>query len=494
MEQHSCIINSQSYTNPIVYGDFPDPSILKDGDDYYLVHSVCGEHLRLLPMWHSTDLVNWKLLYHVFEGAVRSDNGETLLTAWAPELIKHGDRYYIYNYSPDYGVWVSFCEDITVGKWSNPLLMDGIKDIDPGHVTDEKGNRYLCMAKNMLYPLSEDGLSVIGAPRKICEDWQIPDDIDVEGRYPESPKFYKRDDYYYLVIADGGTMGPPTSHFVISYRSKNLMGDYELSPYNPIVHTDNKSQKWWSTGHGTLVDGPNSKTYIIYHGIENAHRYVGRQTLMMPVTWTSDGWFVVEGVDSEAQSVPAFAPQNKNEKLSVNPSDRQFPLLYNFDDSSVMKRLSFVQGHIRYNCSPTDVMNTPALTFMHQSNFYEYCVVINPCEAGAGFALGYRFDKNIHCYISLMDGKLTLIKHLQEIHSEKISSQDKITLKIRNNHGTVSFWIKSESSEQFKKLIHTVDISDWNPNNTDGFSYVNPCLWSHGRGAICIDEIIYKNL
>ena len=101
----------------------------------------------------------------------------------------------------------------------------------------------------------------------------------------------QRGDYYYMVLAEGGTAGPPTSHMVVVARSKTHRGPWENSPYNPIIRTASRDERWWSKGHATLVEGPAGKWYVVYHAYENGFYNLGRQTLLEPVEWTPDGWF-----------------------------------------------------------------------------------------------------------------------------------------------------------------------------------------------------------
>ena len=84
---------------------------------------------------------------------------------------------------------------------------------------------------------------------------------------------------------------------VVSARAKSLDGPWENSPYNPVVHTWSRDEKWWSKGHGSLVEGPDGKWYLVYHAYENGFWTLGRQTLLEPVEWTADGWIKSSGYD-----------------------------------------------------------------------------------------------------------------------------------------------------------------------------------------------------
>ncbi|CEE26032.1 Glycosyl hydrolases 43 family protein (fragment) [Xanthomonas citri pv. citri] len=129
------------FLNPVLAGDHPDPSVLKDGDDYYLTLSSFDAYPGL-PIWHSRDLVNWQPLGH----AITQNVG----AIWAPDLIKHGKRYYIYfparrGDQGERSNFVVWADDIT-GPWSAPIDIGLGKYIDPGHAVGEDGKRYLFLS------------------------------------------------------------------------------------------------------------------------------------------------------------------------------------------------------------------------------------------------------------------------------------------------------------------------------------------------------------
>lgn len=206
----------------------------------------------------------------------------------APDLVKYKDRYYIYVPwgKTNYVLWA---DDIR-GPWSKPIDLR-VEGIDPGHIVDQKGNRYLHLSEGTAVQLSEDGLSVIGIPQTVYEGWKYPKEWDTECFCLESPKLTYKNGYYYLTSAQGGTAGPATSHMVVSARSKSPMGPWENSPYNPIVHTWSAEDEWWSKGHGSLVDDVNGNWWIVYHAYPKEFHTLGRATLLEPIEWTSDGWF-----------------------------------------------------------------------------------------------------------------------------------------------------------------------------------------------------------
>ncbi len=258
--QRKADLGNGCYRNPIIAGDHPDPSILKDGENYYMTFSSFDSYPGLV-IWHSKDLVNWKPITPTLFKNVGS--------VWAPELVKHNNRYFIYfpgrtgNYRSNYVIY----SDSIAGKWSDPIDLK-ISLIDPGHAVGDDGKRYLFLSGGYYIHLSDDGLSTIGEVTKVYDGWKYPDEWIVESFSQEGPKITKHGKYFYMILAQGGTAGPPTGHMIICARSKSIHGPWENSPYNPIARTKSSEEYWWSKGHGTLVEGPNDRWYIVYHAYE----------------------------------------------------------------------------------------------------------------------------------------------------------------------------------------------------------------------------------
>ncbi|MBN1765075.1 MAG: family 43 glycosylhydrolase [Sedimentisphaerales bacterium] len=115
------------------------------------------------------------------------------------------------------------------GPWSDPIDLK-IGNIDPGHVTDSAGKRYLYFSSGGYVPLSDDGLSIIGEFQHCYNGWPIPREWSIECFCMEGPKLARRGDYYYLTVAEGGTAGPATGHMVISARSPSPLGPGRIHP------------------------------------------------------------------------------------------------------------------------------------------------------------------------------------------------------------------------------------------------------------------------
>ena len=296
-----------TYFNPVLAGDYPDPSVLKDGDDYYMTHSSFDSAPGLL-IWHSRDLVNWRPLGPALQ--------KPLGTVFAVDIAKHDGRYFIYipfmkaPWSPPLASFATIFvihAPSMAGPWSDPIDLKIGGLIDPGHVVGEDGRRYLFFNDGKRVALTDDGLAATGPVETAYTAWHYPDDWITEAFSPEGPKLFRRGDYFYLVNAVGGTSGPATGHMIVAARSRSIHGPWENCPHNPIQRTTSPREMWWSRGHATCVEGPGGAWYMVYHGYENGYQTLGRQTLMEPITWSEDGWFEAAGGDLSAP-LPAPVP------------------------------------------------------------------------------------------------------------------------------------------------------------------------------------------
>jgi len=327
----------QTYTNPVLGGDYPDPSILRVGNDFYMTHSSFNYYPGLL-VWHSTDLIHWERVTHALNKNVGS--------VWAPDFIKYKDSYYIY-FPAGKKLWVVTAKS-PAGPWSDPIDLKIEGFIDPGHVVSADGTRYLYLSNGFYIQLAEDGLSAVGEAKKFYEGWQFPQSWSTECFCMESPKATFHDGYYYQIVAEGGTAGPATSHMVVAARSKSALGPWENSPFNPIIHTENRNETWWSQGHGTLVNDASGKTWILYHAYEKGFHTLGRQTLMLPVEWTKDHWFrIPNGVKSTAAIAKPLGKQgNDNRGLSDNFAGKELRLQWQFYKLYKPERIQVGEGKL----------------------------------------------------------------------------------------------------------------------------------------------------
>jgi xylan 1,4-beta-xylosidase len=468
------------FFNPIFAGDYPDPSLLRDGDDYYIVHSSFDYYPGLL-IWHSEDLINWIPVTNALHKYVGS--------VWAPDLVKYKNKYYIYFPANNTNYVVS--ADSINGTWSDPVDLK-IGNIDPGHITDDKGKRYLYFSSGGYVPLSDDGLSVTGEFKNTYAGWPIPREWTIECFCMEGPKLVKRGDYYYLTVAEGGTAGPATSHMVISARSKSPLGPWENSPYNPIIRTHESSEKWWSQGHGTLFEDATGKWWIIFHGYENGYYNMGRQTLLQPVEWTKDGWYIIpynisvdkpikkpEGVATEM----AFTLCDKFDGNNLKPQWKFFgeykSSRFHFMDNSLVVE---AKGNSVGECSPL-------LCIPSDHSYIAQVELFIEGDAKGGLVLFY----NPKAYSGILADHENILANLRgwQFPTEKKVINKHVFLRLKNINNTVDMYY-SLDGEDWIKIENSIEVSSYHHNVLSDFLSLRIGLCSIGIGNVRFRNFIYN--
>ena len=414
-------------------GDYPDPTILRDGNDFYMTHSSFTYFPGLL-VWHSTDLLHWEPVARAVEDGDYS--------IFAPDICKVDGRFYIY-YPTSRGENYVVVADRPEGPWSAPVKLDA-GGIDPGHVVAEDGQRYLYTNNGWVTPLTPDGLAAAGKPQKVYDGWEFPKEWETEGMWLESPKLFKRGGWYYLVSAEGGTAGPATSHMVVVARSKSALGPWENSPHNPMVHTYSADEAWWSKGHGTLVDDADGNWYIVYHAYRNGFHTLGRSTIVESVAWTEDGWPVLAEKDGA-----------KWEKGGL-------------------------QGDYAYL---RDYAN-PLLWSRWQPGF-----------GGASLWLTTAVDESyeITARFSIPEGSQAglFLFYNEQANIGLTGSDPAFALRIRNERNTVSVW-EQTGDDAWEPVMERQDVSEMHHNRYQGFFALRPA-YLLGDGAELL-EFTYKPL
>ena len=468
------------YLNPIFAGDYPDPSILRDGKDYYIVHSSFTYYPGLL-IWHSTDLINWEPVTHALHRYLGS--------VWAPDLAKYHDKYYIY-FPAGNSTYVVTANSIA-GPWSDPVDLK-INYIDPGHFTDAQDKRYLYFNNGGYIPLSDDGLSVTGEFKHVYDGWKIPSEWSIECFCMEGPKLTKRGDYYYLTVAEGGTAGPATSHMVISARSRSAFGPWENSPYNPIIRTKQNSEKWWSKGHGTLFDDPNGKWWMVFHGYENGFYGMGRQTLLQPVTWTKDGWFKTpEGIKTD-EPIKRPIKDISGSAFSLNDdfSGNELKPQWQFFDEYDTTRFNPTNAGLLIKAKGKSVANCSPLLCIPSNHSYVAQVELQIADDAIG---GLVLFYNNSAYSGILADKENILANLRgwQFPTVKAVINKHVFLRLRNINNTVDMYYSLDGSK-WVKIENSLEVSGFNHNVLSGFLSLRLGLCSIGEGTVKFRNFVYK--
>ena len=477
-----CLVTTgraQTFPRLLLGGDYPDPSIIREGKDFYMTNSSFNYAPGLL-VWHSTDLVNWTPIaraLHALDGSV-----------YAPDLVKYKGRYYIY-YPAAGANYVVYADNIR-GPWSQPVKLD-LTGIDPGHVVGEDGKRYLYVDKGAIAPLSDDGLKVTGPKKTVYEGWQFPKEWKTEGNgdmFLEGPKLLHKDGYYYMVSAEGGTAGPATSHMVVVARSKSVFGPWENSPYNPLVHTYSASDPWWSKGHGTLIDDAEGNWWVVYHAYAQGYHTLGRQTLIDPVEWTADGWVKLR---HDARPLPAQDPEKHGLELSDDFTGKQLGLQWTFWKEYAPESLSFGKDGMSVKAKGKTPADGRLLMVTATDKNYELTTEITLGKGNAGGLLLF-YDEKAYAGVASDGNTFTIYRNGEKAETMPSDYHKHFHLRLLNRANRVTL-SASKDGKSWEELATDIDVSGLHHNNYGGFYALRPALLSAGKGRTTFRNFTYRN-
>jgi len=301
--------STTTFQNPVLSGFYPDPSICRVDDDYYLVHSTF-EYFPGVPIFKSRDLSHWQQIGYVLTRSSQLPLEKMRPSAgiFAPTIRYHDGTFYMVTTNV-WGIGNFFVTaSDPVGPWSEPHLLDR-EGIDPSLFFDDDGKVYY-----IRHVGGGDGYigqqeldlatgKLVGEMKKI---WG-----GTGGVWAEGPHMYKRNGRYYLVISEGGTS---YNHMVTIARSASPWGPFEACPRNPILtHRHRPDHTVQALGHADLVQTP-AGWWAVFLGIrpqEGRVHHIGRETYLAPVTWDHDGWPSIgnRGTIELEMTAPAFSPQ-----------------------------------------------------------------------------------------------------------------------------------------------------------------------------------------
>ncbi len=361
-----------NYRNPILHADYSDPDAVRVGDDFYLVSSSFNSAPGL-PVLHSRDLVNWRLVNHALPRLVPVDHfsvprhGQGV---WAPSIRHHAGKFWIYYPDPDFGLYVITADD-PAGRWSDPVLVKGGKGlIDPCPLWDDDGRVWLVHAwarsragiKNRitLLRLTADG-------REVAEDLGVIIDgakVPVPGFDTlEGPKLYKRNGWYYVFAPAGGVATGWQSVF----RARDIRGPYEhrivLAQGRTAINCPHQ---------GALVDTPSGESWFLHFQDLKAY---GRIVHLQPVVWRDDWPVMGSDADGDGTGEPVLVhpkPRLPASSIAVPATGDEFdsPVLGRqwqwqanpgADWHSLSARAGWLRLHAQPEPQPGNLYQCPAL-------------------------------------------------------------------------------------------------------------------------------------
>ncbi|WP_456867987.1 glycoside hydrolase family 43 protein [Galbibacter sp. BG1] len=294
-----------TYKNPILYADYSDPDVVRVGDDYFMTASSfnCAPGL---PILHSKDMVNWKLINYALPEQVPVDHFSVPQHGngvWAPSIRYHNNEVYIYWGDPDFGIYMVKTKD-PFGEWEAPVLvMEAKGAIDPSPLWDDNGKAYIVHAwagsragvKSLLtvHEMNADGTKVLDSGKHVFDGHENHPTV-------EGSKFYKRNGYYYIFAPAGGV----ATGWQLILRSKDVYG-----PYEEKVVLEQGSTKINGPHQGAWVDTPNGESWF-YH-FQDVDAY-GRIVHLQPMSWKNDWPVMGEDYDKNGIGEPVAIHKKPN--------------------------------------------------------------------------------------------------------------------------------------------------------------------------------------
>lgn len=345
------------YLNPILAGFKPDPSITRAGeDDYYIVNSSFA-YFPGLPIFHSTDLVHWEQVGHVINRPSQLDYSGLEISEgiFAPTIRYHDGTFYVITTMVGGGGNVIMTASDPSGPWSDPIPLS-IGGIDPSMFFDD-GSVYVTHNAGppgepqydghralWIQEYDPDAQELVG-PHEVLVNGGV--NIEEEPIWIEAPHIFKVDGTYYLIAAEGGT-GP--NHSEVVFRSDSVRGPYEPYDDNPILtqrHLDpNRPNPVETAGHADFVKTPNGEWWSVFlatRNYENGLFNTGRETFMLPVNWTDDGWPVILERDKTVPYVHEAPDLPQSEPPSI-PTSGNFTVRTDFEKDSLAPYWNFIRA------------------------------------------------------------------------------------------------------------------------------------------------------
>lgn len=518
------------YTNPILEGFYPDPSICRVGNDYYLVTSTFA-YFPGLPVFHSTDLINWKQIGNAMDRNTQFKIGDVEVSRglFAPSIRYYRGIFYITCTNVSAGGNFIITTKDPEGPWSDPIFTPAVSGIDPSLFFDDNGKVYITYNSD-----PPDNKSLYEGHRTIrIIEYDVTakktignNKIIVNGgtdlsKHPiwiEAPHVYKINGWYYLMCAEGGT---GDQHSEVIFRSKNVDGPYVSYQNNPILTQRNldpaRKNAITSTGHADLVETPDGKWYAVFLGCrpyEGDYYNTGRETFMAPVEW-KDGWPIINPDHQEVQY--QYPVPFSSTKKVTNPFRGNYTFNDDFKENQLNYRYLFLRnpennlykiqnGFLALPLKETTAAErkNPAFIGFRQANLKGYAAVTMSFKPAtdnekAGLMI---FQNEQHYYFlckSVKDNKplVELYKSASQknakeelIASSELNSDGFLSLKIQADNNRYHFYY-AEENNKWVLLKDNVDAKFLSTKTAGGFVGCMYSMYATSNGIQTTNKVLY---
>ena len=292
------LLFASTYSNPVLPGDYPDPSVIRAGDEYWAT-ATSSQWAPIFPILRSKNLVNWEQAGAIFEDRPEWSEG----SYWAPEIAQHRGKIFVYYTARKKNG--PLCVAVATaakpaGPYTDhgPMVCQEAGSIDAVPVSDENGVRWLVWKEDgnsrrqptplWAQRLSDDGTKLLGERHELLRN-----EARWEGQLVEGPFILRRNGWFYMFYSGAGCCGRNCNYALGVARSRKLLGPWQKYESNPILALN---ESWKCPGHGSIVETRDGRTFLLYHAYDPRESiYVGRQGLLDEVTWGADGWPSING-------------------------------------------------------------------------------------------------------------------------------------------------------------------------------------------------------
>ncbi|MCS3799262.1 glycoside hydrolase family 43 protein [Niastella sp. OAS944] len=523
--------------NPILAGFYPDPSICRAGNDYYLVNSTFVYYPGL-PVFKSNDLVNWEQLGFAMDRPEQLDlDGDPIGNGglYAPSIRFYKGTFYITCTNVGKGGNFIITTKNPKNGWSNPVFLPAVKGIDPSMFFDDNGKAYIVYNSEAtdnkpqydghrtirLYEVDLATLQTTGEEKLLVNGGT---DITKKPVWIEGPHIFKKEGYYFLMCAEGGT---EFNHSEVIFRSKKVDGPYEPYKDNPILTQrtldGNRKRPVTSTGHADLVNASDGNWYAVFLGCRpytGNHYNTGRETFMTKVEW-KDGWPIILNSNEPVPAKISFP--NVSAKTPL-PYSTDFHFKDNFKTTTLSNRYQFIRtvrepwyhinsvsGLLTMQLKPLTVQDkgNPAFIGYRQSHLRGYAATalsFTPASENEKAGL-IVFQNETHYYylcqsmvnnqpvVQLFKGPGSADGKPQLLETFKIqtSSQLPLQLRIQTNGDAYSFYFAEKGSPVWRLLKEGVDAKFLSTQTAGGFVGCMYAMYATSNGTPTSNTAVFSS-
>ena len=361
------------YRNPILAGFYPDPSLVRVGEDYYLVNSTFS-WFPGIPVFHSRDLVHWRQIGNAIDRPDQLDfSGLTISKGvFAPAITWHDGTFYIVNTCVDCGGNFVITAKDPAGPWSDPVWLPTVEGIDPSLFFDDDGSAWIINNRAPAGPALYDGhralwlerfdpvgLKMLGNPKMVVDGGIDPSKRPI---WIEGPHIYKRGGKYYIMAAEGGTS---VNHSEVILRADRVDGPYTPAPpeVNPILTqrdlAADRPNPVSAAGHADLVETPNGWQAVFLgtrpYDYANDYYNTGRETFMLPVDWSGEWPIILR----KGLPIPLVAPAPLPSNGSAPPMTGTFSVREDFGHDRLGPEWMSMRGATSYSTAGGNLVLSP---------------------------------------------------------------------------------------------------------------------------------------